>query len=330
VVRRRGPPPLLPLQHQLVEEEEEDEQFNIHASETDGYDSEFDKECQNDDKSANKKPDELPSDGKEIDYNALKFFEEEGEKGPAINEDFATILRTNWKVPKNLTQLKTLFTKYQSPENCVFEPPKINEDMRYLINSAGRTLDMQLLGVQKSMAKTMNASILILEEAIKATPDMQKIAQTTTDISAMLGHASYDVSKKRRSFFYKTLKPKYKPLCYEKEADGLLFGKDIPAKIKDLNLRHQLKDFDYSNYLGNAQSTQVSGRRGGNKNWKNYRTYPNNRGSFLPRGRGNLPARGTRGKRGRGSHNSAKNNQAPQNQQYNYYPNNQYQQQYYQ
>ena len=88
----------------------------------------------------------------------------------------------------------------------------------------------------------MNASTLILEEAKKTSPDLQKIAQMTADTSAMLSHASYEVSKEKRLFLSK---PKYRPLCYEKEADGWLFGKDIPAKIKDLNLRNQLKN-DYS------------------------------------------------------------------------------------
>ena len=224
-VRRRAPPPKTTQEFRRTESDvdEVDEMhptLNVHASDTDGYDSEFlhEEEGQNKENPINDN-DEGPSndEDKRVNYESLSFFEQEGETGPPIDEDFAKILEKNWQTTKTLDQIKGLFNKYQSPSNCIFEPPRVNTEVKGLVNAAQRTADMQFMGVQKSLAKTMNAMMLVFEEAKRAQPDLQKMAQITTDVSAMLRHASYTISKKRREGFSRSLRPKFRPLCWEKE-----------------------------------------------------------------------------------------------------------------
>ena len=55
------------------------------------------------------------------------------------------------------------------------------------------------------MVKSLNASGMILEQVQTGTVDLQFITQSTADIATMLGHASYEISLKRRRFFLKLL-----------------------------------------------------------------------------------------------------------------------------
>ena len=64
--------------------------------------------------------------------------------------------------------------------------------------------------------------------------------QTTADITAMLGQATNEISQKRRLFVRSVLKDEYKDLTsITSETLELLFGDNLPQKIKDLNLRNK-------------------------------------------------------------------------------------------
>ena len=230
VVRRRGPPP------DRTYEAPFQEQFNVHASDTDGYDSDL---LRGSDQEACSVYSDKPQP--QIAYENLEVFDKEVPSAPPIDEVFANILKRNWTSPKSLEQLKSLFAKYSSPTNCAFDAPLVNKELRGLMSSTAKQNDTNLMGIQKSMANSMNACIQLLEEAKAPSPNLQAIAQTVADISAMLGHASSDLSKKRREYITKPMKFKYSSLRWEKEEDGLLFGSDVPQKIKDLNFRSQLK-----------------------------------------------------------------------------------------
>ena len=60
--------------------------------------------------------------------------------------------------------MKSTFEKYKSPENCVFVPPKVNLELWKLLSSWQRKSDRKFMSIQKSLVRTMNASLSILSE----------------------------------------------------------------------------------------------------------------------------------------------------------------------
>lgn len=225
-------PPLRYYPQPWQDEMENQDTLNIHASDSDGYDRNtvLDQELQEE------------AARERIEYDKLHCLGEVEETGPPIHPELATILETNWTKPKTLDQLKKgLFPKYAAPENCVFQPPDVNPEIRGLTNANKRNTDVQLRAVQKSMAKAMHAAIKMFEEAQAPEPNLQDMAQTLTDMSAILGHASHDISKRRRELFTWKMEPKYYPLMWEREEDNLLFGNDFTQKVRDVNLRNSIK-----------------------------------------------------------------------------------------
>ena len=50
------------------------------------------------------------------------------------------------------------------------------------------------MSIQKSLVRTMNASLSILSEIQSGDFSVQSIAQKTTDVAAILGQASHELS----------------------------------------------------------------------------------------------------------------------------------------
>ena len=87
----------------------------------------------------------------------------------------------------------------------------------------------------------MNATMSLFEICQQPVVDKQKAAQITTDVAALLGHASNEISFKRRMFIKSVIKPEYKDLCGSttKITENLL-GDDLPKQIKELNTTNKL------------------------------------------------------------------------------------------
>ena len=86
------------------------------------------------------------------------------------------------------------------------------------------------------MIKSLNASLSIVKHIQKGKIGFQFEAQTTVDIAAMLGQASYDISLKRKQFIKSVIRDEYKDLCSSSEITEFLFGNDGPNLIKDHHL----------------------------------------------------------------------------------------------
>ena len=60
--------------------------------------------------------------------------------------------------------MKSIFEKYKSPENCVFVPTKVNLELWKLLSSWQRKRNVKFMSIQKSLVRTINASLSILSE----------------------------------------------------------------------------------------------------------------------------------------------------------------------
>ena len=107
------------------------------------------------------------------------------------------------------------------------------------------------------------------------------LSQLLTDIAAMLGHASYEISLKRRQCIKSVIKDEYRYLCFSsQEITDYLFGANLEERIKEINLTNRLAN-NKPQYR--VRPERVTGH---------YRPYPQRSRSnrpFLGRGRGNLP-----------------------------------------
>ena len=130
----------------------------------------------------------------ECDFLKISCVETESDIEKPANAEFEKIVKKNWESKKTNDNMKSIFEKFKSPENCVFVPPKVNLELLKLLSSWQRKSDIKFMSIQKSLVRAMNASLSILSEIHSSDFSVQSIAQKTADIAAILGQASHELS----------------------------------------------------------------------------------------------------------------------------------------
>ena len=160
--------------------------MNTYASQTDGYDS----ECKSNVDSV------INYNINKCDFLKISCAETQSDLGKPANAEFAKIIKKNWESKKANDNMKSIFEKYMSPENCVFVPHKVNLELWKLLSSWQRKSGIKFMTIQKSLVRTMNVSLSILSEIHSGDFSVQSIAQKTADTAAISGQASHEHSLK--------------------------------------------------------------------------------------------------------------------------------------
>ena len=87
--------------------------------------------------------------------------------------------------------------------------------------------------MQKSLVRTMNASLNILSEIHSGDFSVPSIAQKTADIVAIFCQASDELSLKQRVFIRSVINSEYKDLSSSSQpVTEVLFGDNFPQVVK--------------------------------------------------------------------------------------------------
>ena len=132
-----------------------DEIFNPHASETDGYDTLDDE-----------------ANAIKVDYSKILCADTENDRDDPIIEEIAQIVTKKWNTRNtSFDSMKKLFEQFKSPKNCILEPPKVNPELWKLLNSFQRKRYVKFSTNQKSIIKAMNGVLKIFENINKPQID---------------------------------------------------------------------------------------------------------------------------------------------------------------
>ena len=80
-----------------------------------------------------------------------------------INERWAKIVKDNWATKTLNENLRKITNNHKSPESCTMKPPSVNLQIWKLLSSWQKKSDGKFSSIQKSMAKSLNASLMVLE-----------------------------------------------------------------------------------------------------------------------------------------------------------------------
>ena len=78
---------------------------------------------------------------------------------------------------------------------------------------------------------------------VEETKDMKtEILQNTADIISLLGHASNEITIKRKIALSSVRKPEYRSLCcaYETGMDEFIFGQNLENQLKEISVTSKL------------------------------------------------------------------------------------------
>ena len=168
------------------------------------------------------------------DFSKISCVETESDLEKPENAEFNKTIKKSWESKKPNDNMK-------SPKNCVFVTPKVNLELWKLLSSWQRKSDVKFMSIQKSLVRTMNASLSILSKIYSGDFSMQIITQKTTDTLPILGEASHELSLARRVFIRSIINSEYKDLYSNSQpVTEFLFGDNLSQVIKELNLTNKL------------------------------------------------------------------------------------------
>ena len=204
-----------------------EEVFNQYASQTDGYDSEFERESQS---------------MQSMNFDKVQKIDNQCEMAPPLHEKMGDIICSNFTSRISQTTSKEIEKKFLLPSNCPLSIPLVNSELWRIMSSNQRKGDVKLATLQKSLVKVVAGTLNIFTEIQKDKFEIQTIAQMVADITAIVGKVSYDLSLKRRELIKSSLKPEFRSLCSaNNESTELLFGDDLTKHMKDLTMTNKLK-----------------------------------------------------------------------------------------
>ena len=93
----------------------EDEVLNPYASQTDGYDSEYESTVDS----------VINYSINESDFSKISCVETESDLDKPANAEFAKIIKKNWESKKTNDNMKSIFKKHKSPEIVYLHPLKL-------------------------------------------------------------------------------------------------------------------------------------------------------------------------------------------------------------
>ncbi|XP_050414767.2 uncharacterized protein LOC126828804 [Patella vulgata] len=216
-------------------------------------------------------------------------FEEPEQTGPEVTDKLAEII--NKRFQNRLTDdiLKKTFSKYLRPRNCSgLSIPNVNNEIWKQLSNNIKRQDLRLSYIQKAISKAASAITVCADEILDdKINDKSVVARKLIDSVALLGHASYDLSLKRRELIKPGLSPEFGGLCSTNVpvTPEYLFSDDL--HLKDIRETCRLSSRVSSSYTPRRDDRPSSSFRPSSS----YRPYTNTSTShFLDKkGRGNYP-----------------------------------------
>ena len=167
--------------------------------------------------------------------------------GPAINSAWADKLKNVWLEENNLHSMKPIYEKYKIPSNCESVcAPAMNPEMKRLLSTKwDKKTDINYSGMQKTLTKIFAATVQLNDLNMCKTrtqTSTKQGMQITTDIVAMLGQVSSEISNRRKFHLGKVIQPQFRQLCSKESVKPtkLLFGENITQLIKDVQVKNKI------------------------------------------------------------------------------------------
>ena len=175
-----------------------------------------------------------------------KELQDSEETGPPLAENLAKLVEN--VIAKRMTKdkIKTLMEKTTKPSNAtILTAPRVNQQIWMKMKPETRSKDIKLTKISEKVAKGLIAVARVAEglgsmkEKVEKEGVKKELKTLTRQAleALQLGAASLqDLSQKRRSEIKIDLNVAYKQLCNVPDKENeLLFGQDLPARVKELN-----------------------------------------------------------------------------------------------
>lgn len=198
-------------------------------------------------------------------------FQEADQVSPPVNDKLAAKINGRFRVALNVDKVIEKQKAYLRPQNCQnIGVPRCNQEIWHRLSTVQRREDVRMTNIQRAIHSRATAISQILDllpagAKNKAKLDIPCLVAKGCDALALLGHASHEMSFRRRRSMSSALKREYSGLVSPNvPVTDNLFGDDLMKTVRDLKQEH---------FLGNtatrytAKNDQRRGKWSYKRNW---------------------------------------------------------------
>lgn len=191
--------------------------------------------------------------------------------GPDVHKNLANIVNKRFTAKLEDSKLKEKLELYLRPGNCEkLKAPEVNPEIWGKLKTFQKSRDLRMVNVQKTIIKATAAITEVANELFEKKYSSDAIKKLTDGI-ALLGHATYDLSLRRRDILRPSINKDLQALCNQQTpVTDLLFGNDIQNSLKTIkecnkiaNTATQSRDYrsDYNRRNNNGYRPFLSNRK---------------------------------------------------------------------
>lgn len=153
-------------------------------------------------------------------------------------EKLAEIINQRWSEKLADHKLREKREKYPRPENCErVIVPRVNPEIWARIDHTAKQLGLRACAVQTNLVKVgailaqSTDKLLSMAQSGSSSSEIKALVTLNTDAMALLGHASCDLSQRRREILKPHLNEEYATLCLACAHYGFAFWRWPPESI---------------------------------------------------------------------------------------------------
>ena len=188
----------------------------------------------------------------------------EDKTGPDVNVHLANHVNKRFACKLKDTKLKEKLELYFRPGNCdELKVPLVNHELWGKLRPQVKTQDLRLANVQQTIVKATVALTEATDQITKVKGNFegkQKVITSLTDSLALLGHATYELSLRRRDIMRPSINKELRALCSSQiPVTDFLFGDDVQGSLKTIKECNKIANSvthshgpDYKYKLGNG------------------------------------------------------------------------------
>lgn len=155
--------------------------------------------------------------------------------GPDVHKNLANIVNKRFSAKLEDSKLKEKLELYSRPGNCdKLKAPEVNPEVWGKLKTSQKSCDLRMVNVQKTIIKATVAMTEVANELFEKKYKSDAIRKLTDGI-ALLGHATYELSLRRRDIMRPSINKDLQALCNQQTpVTDLLFGNDIQNSLKTI------------------------------------------------------------------------------------------------
>jgi len=173
------------------------------------------------------------NDGSESDPDLQEILD--NDKESEINNNLANIVNKRFTGKLTESKLKEKLELYARPGNCdKLKAPEVNHEIWGKLKTPQKTRDLRMSNVQKTIIKATVGVVEVANELIQAKSN-NNLLRKLTDSIALMGHATYELSLRRRDLMRPSINKELRALCNQQiPVTDQLFGNDVQNSLKTI------------------------------------------------------------------------------------------------